>query len=86
MLDQVEKFYNKTDQDAGLLQAIFIVGYMVFSPIFGWAGDRYSRKYLMLGGILFWSVVTFSSSFVPKTVSYQLYLISYPVQLPQRPF
>ena len=70
VLDRVEKFYHVTDKDAGLLQAIFIIGYMVFSPIFGWAGDRYSRKYLMLGGILFWSIVTLSGSFVPPNVSH----------------
>ena len=70
VLDRVEKFYHVTDKDAGLLQAIFIIGYMVFSPIFGWAGDRYSRKYLMLGGILFWSIVTLSGSFVPANVSH----------------
>lgn len=70
MLGQVETYYKIQDAEAGLLQAIFIVGYMIFSPIFGYCGDRYSRKYLMLGGIAFWSVVTLAGSFVPPGVKY----------------
>jgi len=50
-----------------------LVGYMCFSPIFGYCGDRYNRKYLMTGGILFWSAITLAGSFVPANVSTEYY-------------
>lgn len=47
---------------------VFISSYMVLAPVFGYLGDRYNRKYLMCGGIAFWSLVTLGSSFIPKEV------------------
>lgn len=52
-----------SDAEAGLLMTAFIVSYMIFSPIFGYLGDRWSRKLLILVGILFWSVFTVGGSF-----------------------
>ncbi|CAH2316130.1 spinster homolog 1 [Pelobates cultripes] len=46
--------------------AVFIFSYMVFAPVFGYLGDRYNRKYIMGGGIAFWSLITLSSSFITK--------------------
>ncbi|XP_007452878.1 PREDICTED: protein spinster homolog 1 isoform X3 [Lipotes vexillifer] len=46
--------------------AVFISSYMVLAPVFGYLGDRYNRKYLMCGGIAFWSLVTLGSSFIPR--------------------
>ncbi|XP_025775844.1 protein spinster homolog 1 [Puma concolor] len=45
---------------------VFISSYMVLAPVFGYLGDRYNRKYLMCGGIAFWSLVTLGSSFIPR--------------------
>ncbi|CAH2307805.1 spinster homolog 1 [Pelobates cultripes] len=45
---------------------VFISSYMVLAPVFGYLGDRYNRKYIMCGGITFWSLITLSSSFIPK--------------------
>ena len=42
---------------------------MVFAPIFGYLGDRYSRKYVMAIGIFIWSATTFLGSLVNKDVS-----------------
>ncbi|PNI12525.1 SPNS1 isoform 12, partial [Pan troglodytes] len=36
--------------------------------VFGYLGDRYNRKYLMCGGIAFWSLVTLGSSFIPGEI------------------
>lgn len=47
---------------------VFISSYMVLAPVFGYLGDRYNRKYLMCGGIAFWSLVTLGSSFIPREV------------------
>ncbi|KAK7488244.1 hypothetical protein BaRGS_00020551 [Batillaria attramentaria] len=38
---------------------------MVFSPVFGYLGDRYTRKYIMACGIFLWSGFTLSASFIP---------------------
>uniref|UniRef100_A0A8C9L462 SPNS lysolipid transporter 1, lysophospholipid n=1 Tax=Panthera tigris altaica TaxID=74533 RepID=A0A8C9L462_PANTA len=46
--------------------SVFISSYMVLAPVFGYLGDRYNRKYLMCGGIAFWSLVTLGSSFIPR--------------------
>ncbi|OQR66258.1 protein spinster1-like [Tropilaelaps mercedesae] len=39
---------------------------MIFAPVFGYLGDRYSRKILMAGGVLFWSITTLLGSWPPK--------------------
>ncbi|CAI9744428.1 protein spinster homolog 1 isoform X3 [Octopus vulgaris] len=39
---------------------------MLFSPIFGYIGDRYNRKYIMASGIFFWSCLTLAGSFVGR--------------------
>jgi len=47
----------------GLLQTAFIVSYMLLSPLFGYLGDRYTRKYIITVGILVWSAFTLTGSF-----------------------
>ena len=47
----------------GLLQTAFIVSYMLFSPVFGYLGDRFTRKYIISGGILAWAACTLLGSF-----------------------
>lgn len=47
----------------GLLQTAFIVSYMLLSPLFGYLGDRYTRKYIITVGILIWSAFTLTGSF-----------------------
>ena len=52
---------------------VFICSYMFLAPLFGYLGDRYNRKFIMLIGISFWSVVTLASSYTPKEVSVSLF-------------
>lgn len=47
---------------------VFICSYMFLAPVFGYLGDRYNRKYIMSGGITFWSLVTLASSYTPEEV------------------
>jgi MFS family permease len=49
------------DTQAGLMATIFFVSYAIFSPIFGWLGDRMSRKYLLAIGVGVWSLATFGA-------------------------
>ena len=57
-----------SDTRVAFLQTGFIISYMCFSPIFGYLGDRFSRKHLMGLGVILWSSFTAASSFAP--VSY----------------
>ena len=64
VLDQVKQEFDLNDARAGILQTAFIISYMLFAPVFGYLGDRYSRKYLMATGVLLWSVLTFLGSLI----------------------
>ena len=56
--------YEKvTDLKGGLLQTAFIASYMLLSPVFGYLGDRYTRKYIITFGIVCWSLFTLGGSF-----------------------
>ena len=46
------------DTQAGFLMTGFVVVYMVACPFFGTLGDRYSRKKLIMTGVLIWSLAT----------------------------
>ncbi|XP_027965767.1 protein spinster homolog 1 isoform X2 [Eumetopias jubatus] len=69
VLPDIEQFFDIGDSSSGLIQTVFISSYMVLAPVFGYLGDRYNRKYLMCGGIAFWSLVTLGSSFIPRETS-----------------
>ena len=58
VLAPVEKDLGISDFQAGWLGSAFMIGYFLTSPIFGWLGDRSSRKWLIAAGILVWSVGT----------------------------
>ena len=53
----------------GLIQTSFIVCYVIAAPIFGYLGDRYSRKWLIIVGIFMWSSSIMASSFMPVNKS-----------------
>lgn len=67
MMDDIKKdpfFHVKNDSDLGLLQTAFVICYMIFAPIFGYLGDRYSRKWIMISGLSLWALSTFAGSFM----------------------
>ncbi|XP_045020825.1 sphingosine-1-phosphate transporter SPNS2 isoform X1 [Bubalus kerabau] len=66
VLLDIQQHFGVKDRSAGLLQSVFICSFMVAAPIFGYLGDRFNRKVILSCGIFFWSVVTFSSSFIPQ--------------------
>ncbi|XP_015909972.1 protein spinster homolog 1 isoform X2 [Parasteatoda tepidariorum] len=65
VLEKVQNFYGIGNTEGGLLQTAFIVSYMIMAPIFGYLGDRYSRKIIIAVGVTFWSVTTLLGSFIP---------------------
>ncbi|CAF0741330.1 unnamed protein product [Didymodactylos carnosus] len=53
-------------EPGGLLQTVFVCSYMALAPLFGYLGDRYSRKNIILLGVTLWSMTTVAGSFVPS--------------------
>lgn len=47
-----------TDQDFGLLMAVFQWVYAVMSPLGGFVADRFNRRWTVIGSLLVWSAVT----------------------------
>lgn len=64
VLPDIQSFFKIGDDEGGLLQTVFVLSYMVFAPIFGYLGDRYSRKHIMAFGITLWSATTLLGSFM----------------------
>jgi MFS family permease len=60
----IQKDFGWSDQQmGGLTTALFMV-YMLVAPLTGWLGDRFSRKPLIIGGAVLWSVATLSTAWV----------------------
>ena len=64
ILDDIKKDFNANNAMMGLLQTAFIASFMVFAPLFGYLGDRYSRKAIMAAGVFLWSIFTLLGSFM----------------------
>ena len=63
VLTPLQKDLGLNDGQAGRLVTAFMIGYFLTSPVFGWLGDRGSRKWLIAAGILVWSVGTVLTGF-----------------------
>ncbi|KAK3527636.1 hypothetical protein QTP86_030475, partial [Hemibagrus guttatus] len=46
------------------LFTVFIGSFMLLAPVFGYLGDRYNRKLIMVGGMVAWIITTLGSSFI----------------------
>lgn len=57
------------DQKAGTIATAFMLGYFLTAPIFGWLGDRVSRRWLIAGGVFVWSLGTLLSGHANAFVS-----------------
>ncbi len=58
VLPAIRDTLSLTDTSIGLIATIFNLCYAVMVPLGGWAGDRFSRKWVTTVSILFWSVAT----------------------------
>ena len=63
VLPPLQKDLGLNDGQAGRLVTAFMIGYFITSPVFGWLGDRCSRKWLIAAGILLWSLGTILTGF-----------------------
>jgi MFS family permease len=58
VLTPIREEFHVSDGDLGRINTIFMIGYFLTSPLFGYLGDRASRKWLIAGGIFVWSLGT----------------------------
>ncbi|XP_068146304.1 protein spinster isoform X1 [Drosophila tropicalis] len=64
VLTDVQTDFSIGNDSAGLLQTAFVISYMVCAPVFGYLGDRYSRRWIMAVGVGLWSTTTLLGSFM----------------------
>ncbi|XP_063917652.1 protein spinster-like isoform X2 [Zophobas morio] len=72
ILQDIQTYFDVHNGKGGLLQTAFVLSYMIFAPIFGYLGDRYSRKNIMAFGVFLWSITTLIGSFM---TNYWLFLL-----------
>uniref|UniRef100_A0A3Q3IDT7 Major facilitator superfamily (MFS) profile domain-containing protein n=1 Tax=Monopterus albus TaxID=43700 RepID=A0A3Q3IDT7_MONAL len=75
VLSTLQTFFDINDSTAGSLQTVFICSFLLLAPLFGYLGDRYNRKYIMIGGLSVWLVTSVGSSFVTKSYFWLLVLL-----------
>jgi MFS family permease len=58
---KIQESFGLSDAQTGLVVSVFMFGYFLSSPLFGWLGDRYPRKGLIAAGVAVWSIATVCS-------------------------
>uniref|UniRef100_A0A1B0FH04 Major facilitator superfamily (MFS) profile domain-containing protein n=1 Tax=Glossina morsitans morsitans TaxID=37546 RepID=A0A1B0FH04_GLOMM len=66
VLEDIQRDFQIDNSYGGLLQTVFIISYMLCAPIFGYLGDRYSRRWIMAVGVVLWSATTLLGSFMKE--------------------
>jgi MFS family permease len=64
MRDPIVGEFSLTDAQFGLLTAVFLWSYGIFSPFGGYIADRYSRKKVIVFSVMVWSLVTLVTGYV----------------------
>lgn len=64
VITDIKKYYDFSSFESGLLSTCFLAGYMLTAPVFGYLGDKYSRKWILVCGISFWILACFSGSII----------------------
>ncbi|XP_053341261.1 protein spinster homolog 3 [Clarias gariepinus] len=75
VLPSLQTYFAINDSMAGLLQTVFICSFMLLAPVFGYLGDRYNRKLIMVGGMTAWIATTLGSSFITAEYFWLLLLL-----------
>lgn len=68
----ITKEFGLTNTQAGYVVSAFVLGYFVFSPIFGYLGDRFDRRRVMALGLLAWSAATAMTSWASSITTFVL--------------
>jgi len=54
----IKQQMHLSDVELGVLGTAFMAAYALVGPVAGWLCDRFPRKSLVLGGLVFWSLIT----------------------------
>jgi MFS family permease len=68
----ITKEFGLSNTQAGYVVSAFVLGYFVFSPIFGYLGDRFDRRRVMAIGLLAWSAATAMTSWASEVATFVL--------------
>jgi predicted MFS family arabinose efflux permease len=66
----ITKEFALSNIEAGYVVSAFVLGYCIFSPIFGFIGDRVDRRRVMAFGLLAWSLATALTAVATSTASF----------------
>jgi predicted MFS family arabinose efflux permease len=66
----ITKEFGLTNTQAGYVVSAFVLGYFIFSPIFGFLGDRFDRRRVMAFGLVAWSIATAMTSYAAGIVTF----------------
>lgn len=66
LVESIKADLGLSDSQIGWLHPGFVIVYMVTAPLFGWLGDRGSRKGLVAAGVAIWSVSTALGGFAGR--------------------
>lgn len=72
MSDNLSANYDMEKSFGDMLNVTFLTSYTMVAPIFGYLGDRYSRRKLIITSVLLWSIFAFVSAIAP-TSTFLLY-------------
>jgi len=64
--------FQVSNTESAILGGAFVLGYFIFSPLFGFLGDRKDRRVLMGVGLLAWSLSTALTGFSTGLISFVL--------------
>lgn len=73
VLPDIQHKFDINDSQAGLLQTVFVISYMIWAPLFGYLGDRYSRRWNMISGVALWSATTFIGSYMNSYTTFIIF-------------
>lgn len=65
VLEPMSQELGASDGQSGLLATVFLVAYMIASPLVGPLGDRVPRKHIIAVSLLVWSLATVGSGLAP---------------------
>jgi MFS family permease len=66
---RIKEEMSLTDTQVGMLPTAFMWGYFLTSPLFGYLGDRWPRRWLVAAGVFVWSLGTLASGHVSTFAS-----------------
>ena len=58
LINPIKTAFTLTDEQLGRIALVYTIANVLTAPIFGFFGDRFSRKWLIIFGLVLWSLAT----------------------------